>query len=516
MRRNAERHALFTQFGNIAVHSTVKNRSAKLTVCIGSPEVCQTSLHPLQTEIVNNLAKTLDSVELYIRKAPFVRINRNMGDNREFSPNCTIFVSIQRPEMIRLAYMAWAALFPPKQETEPKQYIIYIPEWQESARQIVVFPEISTTVVLGTDYYGESKKGFLRMAMWNAKQRGMLGLHAGAKIIKARGIDGGIKKYGMLILGLSGTGKTTHTCHTHDLSDEGEGIEILQDDVVFLKKDGSAYGSERGFYLKTEGLDAVSQPIIYKASISRNAIFENVMVDYEGNVFFDDYTLTSNGRGIMLRSDLHPYISESIDLPAIDEMDGLIVAFITRRHTVVPLAAKLTPEQAGAVFMLGESIETSAGDPKRAGESVRSVGTNPFIIGDKSYDGNWFYDFVKRNEGKVQCYQLNTGGVGEIIEKLPDGKKVTKRKVKRVEIVEMSAIIRGIVRGTIKWENDRHWNFASPAYVEGMDISNYRVEKFYNETSIAQQVSDLRRERIEYIKGFDKLNKEIVKAVETI
>ena len=166
--------------------------------------------------------------------------------------------------------------------------------------------------------------------------------------------------------------------------------------------------------------------------------------------------------------------------------------------------------------MLGESIETSAGDPKRAGESVRSVGTNPFIIGDKSYDGNWFYDFVKRNEGKVQCYQLNTGGVGEIIEKLPDGKKVTKRKVKRVEIVEMSAIIRGIVRGTIKWENDRHWNFASPAYVEGMDISNYRVEKFYNETSIAQQVSDLRRERIEYIKGFDKLNKEIVKAVETI
>ena len=516
LRRNAERHALFTQFGNIAVHSTVKNRSAKLTVCIGSPEVCQTSLHPLQTEIVNNLAKTLASVELYIRKAPFVRINRNMGDNREFSPNCTIFVSIQRPEMIRLAYMAWAALFPPKQETEPKQYIIYIPEWQESARQIVVFPEISTTVVLGTDYYGESKKGFLRMAMWNAKQRGMLGLHAGSKIVKARGSDGGIKKYGMLILGLSGTGKTTHTCHTHDLSDEGEGIEILQDDVVFLKKDGSAYGSERGFYLKTEGLDAASQPIIYKASISRNAIFENVMVDYEGNVFFDDDTLTSNGRGIMLRSDLHPYISESIDLPAIDEMDGLIVAFITRRHTVVPLAAKLTPEQAGAVFMLGESIETSAGDPKRAGESVRSVGTNPFIIGDKSYDGNWFYDFVKRNEDKVQCYQLNTGGVGEIIEKLPDGKKVTKRKVKRVEIVEMSAIIRGIVRGTIKWENDRHWNFESPAYVEGMDISNYRIEKFYNEASIVQQVSDLRRERIEYIKGFDKLNKEIVKAVETI
>ncbi|MCF6149054.1 MAG: phosphoenolpyruvate carboxykinase [Candidatus Kuenenia sp.] len=516
LRRNAERYASFTKFGNISVHSTVKNRSAKLTVCIGRPEVYQKPLNPQQNEIMNNLGKTLTSVEIYIRKAPFVRINRNMGENSEFSPNCNIFVSIQRPEMIRLAYMTWATLFPAKQETEPKQYIIYIPEWQESDRQILVFPEISTTVVLGTDYYGESKKGFLRMAMWNAKQRGMLGLHAGAKIIKAKGSDGNIKKYGMLIFGLSGTGKTTHTCHTHGLNDEGEGIEILQDDVIFLKKDGSAYGSERGFYLKTEGLDAVSQPIIYKAAISRDAIFENVMINYEGNVSFDDDTLTSNGRGIMIRSDLSPYISDSINLPAIDEMDGLVVAFITRRHTVVPLAVKLTPEQAGAVFMLGESIETSAGDPKRAGESVRSVGTNPFIIGDKSDEGNWFYDFVKRNEGKVQCYLLNTGGMGEIIEKLPDGKKITKRKVKRVEIAEMASIIRGIVRGTIKWENDKYWNAKVPVYVEGMDISNYDPEKFYDKASITQQVSDLRRERIEYIRGFDKLNKEIIAAVETI
>jgi hypothetical protein len=34
--------------------------------------------------------------------------------------------------------------------------------------------------------------------------------------------------------------------------DLGEGIEIVQDDVVFLKKDGSAYGTEKGFFLKTD------------------------------------------------------------------------------------------------------------------------------------------------------------------------------------------------------------------------------------------------------------------------
>ncbi len=516
LRRSAERFASFTKFGNVAVHSTVKNRSAKITVYVGSDAVRLKTHNPQQTEIINGLSNTLSLVEEYIKRAPFVRINRTMGNNSEFAPNCNFFVSIQRPEMIRLAYMTWATLFPAKADSEPKQYIVYIPEWQETERQILVFPEISTTVVLGSDYYGESKKGFLRMAMWNAKQKGMLGLHAGSKILKAKSSDGRIKRYGMLIFGMSGTGKTTHTCHTHGLNDTDEGIEILQDDVVFLKKDGAAYGSERGFYLKTEGLDPVTQPIIYRAATSRDAIFENVMIDYEGNLYFEDDTLTSNGRGIMMREDLSPYISNSINLPPINETDGLIIAFITRRHTVVPLAAKLTPEQAAAIFMLGESIETSAGDPKRAGESIREVGTNPFIVGDKSFEGNWFYDFVKRNEGSVHCYQLNTGGLGEIIEKQPNGTKVFRRKVQRVEIPEMSSIIRGITRGTNKWSKDKYWNLEVPTSVEGMDISKYNVEKFYDVDDIIKQVSDLRLERVGYIEKFNTLDKAIINAAKTM
>jgi phosphoenolpyruvate carboxykinase (ATP) len=516
LRRSAERFASFTKFGNIAVHSTVKNRSAKVTVYIGSDDVRQKTLNPQQTEIVNNLSKTLASVKEYVKRAPFVRINRTMGNNSEFSPSCSIFVSIQRSEMIRLAYMTWATLFPHKPDSELKQYIIYIPEWQEAERQILVFPEISTTIVLGSDYYGESKKGFLRMAMWNAKQRGMLGLHAGSKILKVKGSDGRLKRYGMLIFGMSGTGKTTHTCHTHGLTDNDEGIEILQDDVIFLRKDGFAFGSERGFYLKTEGLDPITQPIIYKAATSRDAIFENVMVDYEGNLYFDDDTLTSNGRGIMMREDLSPYISNDINLPPIDDMDGLIIAFITRRHTVVPLAIRLTSEQAAAVFMLGESIETSAGDPKRAGESIREVGTNPFIIGDKSYEGNWFYDFVKRHEGKVHCYQLNTGGLGEIVEKHPDGTKIVKRKVQRVEIPEMSSIIRGIVRGTNTWGKDKYWNLEVPTFVNGMDLSKYDIKKFYSTDDIVKQIADLRCERVEYIQKFNTLDKSIITAAKTM
>ncbi|MBF8278348.1 MAG: pckA [Candidatus Brocadiaceae bacterium] len=512
LRRSAERFASFTKFGNVAVHSSVKNRSAKISVYIGSDAVRLKTHNPQQAEIINNLPKTLALVEEYVKKAPFVRINRSMGDNPEFSPTCNFYVSIQRPEMIRLAYMTWATLFPVKPGGGPNQYIVYIPEWQESDRQILIFPEISTTIVLGCDYYGESKKGFLRMAMWNAKQKGMLGLHAGSKLLKARGRDGNLKKYGMIIFGMSGTGKTTHTCQTHGLNGIDEGIEILQDDVVFLKKDGSALGSERGFYLKTEGLDADTQPIIYKAATSRDTIFENVMLDYEGNVYFDDDTLTSNGRGIMMRDALRPYISDTINLPPLNAIDGLIIAFITRRHTIVPLVAKLTPDQAAAVFMLGESIETSAGDPKRVGESIREVGTNPFIIGDKAYEGNWFYDFVKQNEGKVQCYQLNTGGIGEIIENQPNGTKTLKRKVQRIEISEMSSIIRGIARDTIQWGNDKYWNLTTPANVDGMDMAKYDVEKFYCPDDIKIQVTGLRAERIAYMEKFKELDDAIIKA----
>ena len=92
--------------------------------------------------------------------------------------------------------------------------------------------------------------------------------------------------------------------------------------------------------------------------------------------------------------------------------------------TVLPFISKLTPEQAAATFMLGESVETSAGDPTRAGESVRVVGTNPFLLGSPSDEGNWVYDFVSSNQDKVHCYLLNTGGVGEIFHRDDNGKIV--------------------------------------------------------------------------------------------
>jgi phosphoenolpyruvate carboxykinase (ATP) len=512
LKRTAERYGVRTVYGNYNFVSTVKNRSAWLTVYIGSPKVLQQQISQRQKEILRDTPKTVELVHEYVRRAPLVCIERTMGDDSYFNPHCTLYVSVHRKEMIRLAYMVGQTFFPLRSEApEPELYLLYVPEWQEKDRQILVFPEIGVTYVLGSDYYGEAKKGFLRMAMWAAKQEGMLGVHAGAKIVKGKDDAGNIKRYSMILFGLSATGKTTHACHNHGLLEDGEGQEIVQDDVVFVKPDGSTLGTERGFYLKTGYLDPKVQPIIFRAAISHNTIFENVMIDHLGNVHFDDTTLTENGRAIIQRDDLGADKSEGVNLPPLDELDGMIIFFITRRNTVVPIASKLTLEQAAAAFMLGESVETSAGDPRRAGDSVREVGTNPFIVGDEAFEGNWFYDFLKKHSRKIQCYLLNTGGVGEVREE-GESNKILKHAV-RVEIPEMAGIIRGIVRNSAEWTREPHFGTFVPRNVNRVKMANFDPSRFYSQEQINAYVDRLKKERVEWLKRFENLNPAILDAI---
>ncbi|MDI9619508.1 MAG: phosphoenolpyruvate carboxykinase [Candidatus Nezhaarchaeota archaeon] len=502
--RMAEEHGIKTKYKNLVFMTNVRNRSAGLTVYVGSPRIMDhQQLNEKQAEILEKLPKTLERLHNYVKMVPLVRIDKVMGSNEDFTPVCTMYVSLQKKDCVRLAYMLDVLLFNKDQvimgKEKPQLYLLYIPEWQEKDRQIVVFPEIGVTYVLGSDYFGEAKKGFLRMAMWYAKQREMLGVHAGAKIAKARGADGVLRRYSMLLFGLSATGKTTHICHSHGLDPAlGEGIEIVQDDVLFLRKDGSALGTENGFFLKTD-IDPVNQPLIWKAATKEGAVFENVMVDFEGNVHFLDETLTGNGRGVFPRSNLDAScLSPSINLPSLSELDGMVIIFITRRNTVVPIISKLTTEQAAAAFMLGESIETAASDPTRIGESVRVVGTNPFIVGNQNEEGLWFYDFLKRNRDKIQCYLLNTGGVGEILVK-KGRKTIVEQKVLRVQIWETASIIRGILRGTVEWTNDEWFGVLIPKHVDGVDISKFDPRNFYLEEQLEEYVRGLKTERAQYM-----------------
>ncbi len=513
VRERAERFGQLTEFGNYNFVSSVRNRSAGVTVYVGSEAVLQKSPSDDQKRILAEMPDTLRKLERYLQRAPLVCIERTMGDNPSFNPHCTVYVSTQRRDSGRLPYMWGETLFPYRPTAPgPDMTLIHVPEWEERNRQMLVFPEESVTIVLGSDYVGEDKKGFLRMAMWWGKQEQKLGVHSGSKIVRALDPNGKMHRYGMLLFGLSATGKTTHSAHDHGLGEGDEGIEVVQDDVCFLCSDGSALGTERGYYLKTDGLDPHSQPILYKGATERNSILENVMVDADGRVDFHDETLTSNGRCVVQMSDLAPHASERINLPPVEEIDGLLLIFITRRNTILPMASKLNAEQAALAFVLGESVESSAGDPLKAGESVRVVGTNPFIVGDESAEANWIYDFIKRHEDKVQAYLINTGGVGEVRERNPDGTTTVKREVSRIQIPETSSIFRAIVRNAVDWTEDPHFGALVPKAIEGMDLRKFDPQVYYSDQEIEDFAEQLRRERREYVERFPDLHPAIVEA----
>ena len=509
----ADKYGRVTSTGGRSFNSNVRNRSAGVAVMFGSERVATKSFNPAQQRISESREHTLEEVRKYLLRAPLIRVQRTIGDNSEFNPKCNLFLSVQRADNVRQACL-WSHTLRDYDPSSPGPdlYEICIPEWPENERQVLVFPEENLTVILGIDYVGEVKMGFLRMAMWDAKQEGLLSLHAGSKVVTAQQPDGDSKRYGMLFFGLSGTGKTTHACHGHGMGAPGEVMDILQDDIVALGRDGRALGTERGFYLKTEGMNPETQALIYGALRSPEALFENVMLTHDGEIDYTDLSLGGNGRAVIPRTSFGEYVGSDINLPSLDQLDGMVVAFITRRMTVLPLVSRLNPEQAAAAFMLGESVETSAGDPRRAGESVRVVGTNPFLIGSEADEGNWFYDFIKNNEDKVQCFLLNTGGVGEILERDEQGRATVKQPVSRVPIPEMSAIIRGILRNTVQWGEDPLFGTEVPVSVDGLDIDKYDLSNFYTGEQVQDYATRLKEERRAHLASFPGLNPKILEA----
>ncbi len=469
-----EQGGIITEFGNLSVITAVRNRIAKFT------EVVMGKLRQEDVQLVHRVLE-------YLRDKEMIKLDRVMCHTPGFKRNCCLYVTADYP---RLPLMWGNTLFPPE-GGEPDFTTISIPEWPE--KKTLVFPESGQTLCLGSDYKGEIKKAMLRQVMYWAKKEGNLGLHAASKVLRVHR-DGELRDLGFLLFGLSGTGKTALSCHSHWLR-APERVVIRQDDVVILRSDGSAIGTEESFYLKTDGLEPSSQPLLYAAAISPRAILENVCVDPEtGKVDFFDTTLTSNGRAMVKRGDI-AFSDNKIDLGKVDFM-----IFINRRYDVLPPVVRLTPEWAAAAFMLGESVETSAGDPAQAGKSLRVVGTNPFIVGSEDEEGNIFLSIL-RNNPDIQCLILNTGKVGGT----DRGRKITVRD--SVRILEM------IARDKIVWKKDEFWGYEVPVQIPGLELSQFDLSNYYPEEQIQQLSEDLKSERLEWLSQFRGLDRDIINAV---
>ncbi|MGH7359845.1 MAG: phosphoenolpyruvate carboxykinase (ATP), partial [Candidatus Rokuibacteriota bacterium] len=346
------------------------------------------------------------------------------------------------------------------------------------------------TRVLNSDYFGESKKGGLRM--WNRKvyDLGGLALHAGLKVIPTA--DG---EKVFMIIGLSGTGKTTTTFTT-----QNESLPV-QDDFVALMPGGSAYGTENGCFAKTFSLDPDFEPNIYNAVVRPATYLENVYQDDRGAVNFFEESYTQNGRAVFRMDDLARYR----DATTVGTVDYLLI--LNRNENIIPAVAKLNQEQAAAYFMLGETTGTSAGGASEAGKFLRVPGTNPFFPMPHGLQGNRILELLATHP--IETYLLNTGRVG--------GKDEDDRS-KKVKIPHTSACVKGIAERTIGWTEDADFGYLVADELPDLDDRELlRPRRLYERQGRMAEYRDLierlKADRVARLEEFPELTPEIVKAV---
>lgn len=261
-----------------------------------------------------------------------------------------------------------------------------------------------------TTYTGEGKKWVFMCEDWRVKALAKTGifLHMGARSDRLWVYEDGweLRDIVTAIGGLTATGKTSSTNRSFVRYPE-EVSQMISDDGGEFNFNGSFAGFELGgVYIKTDGLNEEEQPELYRAATAREAFLENVQLSqYPYIPDFDDVSKTSNGRAIVSRANIE-IASESIRA---DRVDNII---ILTRNPLVNVISKLTREQAVMQMIYGESVESSGGDPSKAGQFKREFFLDPFVAGDLLEHAMIFYEFLVRNP-YINCYLANTDVIGQ-------------------------------------------------------------------------------------------------------
>jgi phosphoenolpyruvate carboxykinase (ATP) len=478
-----------TEFDNINYVADVTARLKRSTFFVADEEVHQQRMSRDEAE---EWARKQDE---YIADQDMILIEGYIGPDPEFRTGSRLFIERSQPNIPGMQQQLY---FPKDEAWEPEFTVIYTPGLMAPGmpddRLIIVDLESYTTRVFGSDYFGESKMGGLRM--WNelVYARGGLALHAGCKTFPAENTPDGEEKCA-LIIGLSGTGKTTTTFR------QQLGSLPVQDDFVALMPGGEIHASEDGCFAKTFGLDEAEEPTIYHGATQPAAWLENVEVHEDGTVDFHDASHTANGRVTFpLQLIRH---RDPRDLPTVDYL-----LILNRNENIIPAVAKLKREQAAAYFMLGETKGTSAGGAAEAGKNLRVPGTNPFFFNNEAWQGNRLLELIDTLPD-LQVFVMSTGNVGGP----PDDDRS-----KNVEIRHSSAIVQGIVSGTIAWEEDPDFGyFVASSVPEVDDIEVLQPRRLYERQGRSdeykERVESLKAERIAYLEEFEGLDPSILDAV---
>jgi len=478
-----------TEFGNLVVKARVDARSTRSTFVVA--DSTNATKQTIPRDEYRRIAADQDA---YLRTVDVVVVDGYIGSHPEFRTRARL---IMESANANVAGMQKQLYYPVDEGYDPATWVpdttvIYTPNLPAPGypddRVIAVDLNDNITRVLNSDYFGESKKGGLRM--WNniVYNRGGLALHAGCKVIPVQD-----RPTAVLIVGLSGTGKTTTTFTTQRSS------KPAQDDFIALMPGGKVYTTENGCFAKTFGLDPRYEPLIYRATTQPDAYLENVSVDAAGKVDFFDTSYTKNGRTTWPFSYVDPW-------PGNDVPPAEFLLILNKNENIVPGVARLDRAQAAAYFMLGETTGTSAGGKDEEGKFLRVPGTNPFFPRDMADMGNRMLELLDSHE--LNVYVLNTGRVGGKDEDLS----------KKVTIPYSSAIVEAIVSGTIEWVTDPDFGYEVAASLPGVDDTEIlQPRRLYERQGRLEEynamVARLKSERREYLASFPGLDDSIVKSI---
>ncbi|MDO8567963.1 MAG: phosphoenolpyruvate carboxykinase (ATP) [Dehalococcoidales bacterium] len=433
--------------------------------------------------------KLLAQCEEILARERLISIDRMVGN-----PANGISVRLIIPEWFAHVAYGGKKLFAPAGKVDKPTYTIILfgdKAWETNKNKTL--PEKDITIRLAmldgdrfvkicrnSNYIGEYKKGVFAAEDWAAKskKRGIF-LHAGCREDHLQSTHGNYKTVRTLLTALSANGKTTTTCRI--LARKGmERSWLVQDDGGTLCPDGSFHGFEAGgVFVKTEGINPGEQVEIFYGLLKAETVCENVHVNEANDFDFENFERTSNGRAVVQRSDfMHasPYID-------VDQIDNFV---IITRGPLIPAICKLTVDQAAALMVLGQAMESSAGDPTKAGQIRSEFFYDPFLAGDRAEHANIFYEILK-GLPHLNFYLLNTSGVGE----------GEHRKV--ISVGHTLSILDSLLRGGLEDWVDSPTGFKVPAAIRAVDDILVHPERLYTRAEFEERQKALNKIRFEAV-----------------
>jgi len=251
-------------------------------------------------------------------------------------------------------------------------------------------------IVYGSNYCGSVKKLMFTVMNYLLPLNGILSLHCSAN----EGKDGKTA----LLLGLSGTGKTTLSADPNRA--------LLGDDEHGWSDDGIS-NYEGGCYAKLIDLNPAKEPEIFNAVFheaapeQHGAIIENAMVYPNGTYDLSDGRYTENSRGSYPLTFL-----SNIKESSVGGHPSTILFLTADANGVLPPISKLNPAQAMCWFMMGYTsklagTETGITEPKTA--FSRFFGAPFMPLQPEKYTSLLEQKMQQHN---TNVYLVNTGWTG--------------------------------------------------------------------------------------------------------